>query len=65
MGRRDLRDFLVAGDRVLVAPAVLADLRAGQPGVGADMGLAQPVRMVQPAEPGEVIAVLLQRLKGR
>jgi len=52
---------LVDGDAVLVAAAVLADLRRGQPGVGADVGLADAVRVVEAADRGDDRAVLLQR----
>ena len=62
----DLGHQLVAGDGVLVlAGALGVDPRPGQPGVGADVGLAEPVGVVQPAEHGEVVAVLLQRLERR
>ena len=45
--------------------ALRVDLRAGEPGVGADVRLAEAVRMMQPAEDREVVAMLRQRLERR
>ena len=54
------------GDGVVILPALLGvDLRPGEPGVGADVGLAEAVGMIQAAEDGEVVAMLLQRLQRR
>ncbi len=48
----------------MILPGALGvDLRAGQPGIGADMRLPQAIRMMQAAEDGEVVAMLLQRLE--
>ena len=63
MLRRDLRHKLIDGDSVVILPRTLRiDLRAGQPRIRADMGLAQSVRMVESTEEGEVVLMLLQRL---
>ena len=57
---------LIAGDRVLVLAAALRfDLRAREPGVRADVRLAEAVRMMQAAEDREVGAMLLERLQRR
>ena len=62
----DLGHELVAGNGVLVFPRALGvDLGAGQPGIGTDMRLAEAVGMMQAAENGEVVAMLLQRLERR
>ena len=46
MLRRDLRHELVARDGVVILPRALGvDLCAGEPGVGADVGLAEAVGM--------------------
>ena len=63
---RDLRHELVDGNRVLVLPRALGiDLRPGQPGIRADVRLADAVRMVQAAEHREILAMLGQRLQRR
>jgi hypothetical protein len=50
---------------VILARALGIDLRAGEPGVGADVRLADAVRVMQAAEDREVLAMLLQRLERR
>ena len=54
---------LIGRDRIARRAILLIDLRAGQPDPLTSVVRAEAVRMMQPADRGDVLAVLFERLQ--